>query len=125
MLQFDPKSVDLTEFEGKFVENSFLASLKGDAKKLGDKIVYDALKLFYCYKSSNTPVMEKSTIAGALGYLVAPFDAIPDSMPVYGLADDAAILNLALESVALYVGGDVEEMAKRKLGEWFENTTIK
>lgn len=70
-------------------------------------------------------MIEKSTIAGALGYLVAPFDAIPDSMPLYGLADDAAILNIALGSVALYVGGDVEEMAKRKLGEWFENTTIR
>lgn len=119
MLQFDPKSVDLTEFEGYFNETTFLASLKSDAKKLGDKIVFDALKLFYCYKSANTPAIEKSTIAGALGYLVAPFDFIPDSVPVYGLTDDAAILAMALESVALYVGDDVEAVAKRKLEEWF------
>lgn len=125
MLQFDPESVDITLYEGYFVENTFLASLKGDAKKLGDKIVYDALKLFYCYKFQSTPLMEKSTIAGALGYLVSPYDAIPDSLPLYGTSDDAAVISFALEKVALYINDDVDKMAKMKLGEWFENSSIK
>ncbi|MCQ2332065.1 MAG: DUF1232 domain-containing protein [Paludibacteraceae bacterium] len=125
MFQFDPKSVDITMYEGYFAENTFLAKLKGDSKKLGDKIVYDALKLYYCHKSQNTPATEKSTIAGALGYLVSPYDAIPDSMPLYGTADDAAILSYALKSVSLYVGNEVEVMAKSKLGEWFDKTSIK
>jgi len=117
--EFDPKSININEFEGKFTESAFWSMLNADSKKLGEKIVSDALKLFYCYKSNSTPLLEKSTIAGALGYLIAPYDAIPDSMPVFGLADDQAVLTMALNEVAKYVDDEVVAAAKQRLTLYF------
>ena len=41
-----------------------------------------------------------ATIAGAFLYLVKKRDLIPDSIPVIGIADDVAVLGLALKFVA-------------------------
>lgn len=40
-----------------------------------------------------------ATIIGALLYLVKKRDLIPDSIPVIGIADDAAVLGLALKFI--------------------------
>lgn len=39
-----------------------------------------------------------------LGYLLLPFDLIPDFIPVLGYADDALVIALALRSVTRRVG---------------------
>ena len=112
---FDPKSVNLIEFESKFSETTFLSSLKKDSKKLGEEKVYDALKLFHCYKSAKTPVFAKTTIAGALGYLTSDYDIVPDSMPVYGMVDDIAIIDRALNEVKEHIDEQIEVEAKQTL----------
>jgi uncharacterized membrane protein YkvA (DUF1232 family) len=38
------------------------------------------------------PVASLLTIVAALIYFVSPFDLIPDSIPVFGLVDDAAVI---------------------------------
>lgn len=43
----------------------------------------------------NIAVSAKMVAFGALFYLIAPLDLIPDSVPVFGFVDDVAILNLA------------------------------
>ncbi len=43
-----------------------------------------------------TPFSAKATIAGGLLYGLLPFDVIPDLLPLLGLADDAAVLLLAI-----------------------------
>ncbi len=117
--EFDPKSVDLTEYECQFTESAFWHCLKSDAEKLGEDATRNALRLFYCYKSPNTPVLEKSAITGALGYMVSYFDVIPDSMPVIGLADDIAIINDAVAKVNKYIDESVESAANQKFSELF------
>ena len=117
--QFDPKSINLSEFEGKFTDSAFLSCLGKDSKKLGEKLVYDALKLYFCHKSDKTPMFEKSRIAGALGYLSAEYDAIPDTMPVFGLKDDEAVIAMVLSEVAQHIDESVETAAKQKLALYF------
>jgi uncharacterized membrane protein YkvA (DUF1232 family) len=39
-----------------------------------------------------------------LGYLLVPFDVVPDFIPVIGFADDAVVVALALRSVARAAG---------------------
>jgi len=46
-------------------------------------------------KSKKLNSMDKLIAYGALFYLICPFDLIPDSVPVFGLIDDYAILDLA------------------------------
>jgi uncharacterized membrane protein YkvA (DUF1232 family) len=41
-----------------------------------------------------------------LGYLLLPFDLIPDFVPVLGFADDALVVALALRSVTRRAGAD-------------------
>lgn len=41
-----------------------------------------------------------------LGYLLLPFDLIPDFIPVLGYADDALVVALALRSITRRAGAD-------------------
>ena len=43
----------------------------------------------------------KAIAIGALLYLVSPIDAIPDVIPGLGLSDDAAIIAIAVASLAI------------------------
>jgi uncharacterized membrane protein YkvA (DUF1232 family) len=64
-------------------------------KRLGAKwsgligVMQDALR------SKKVSPVDKLAAYGALFYLVCPFDLIPDSIPVFGLMDDYAVLTLA------------------------------
>ena len=49
------------------------------------------------FKEGTTSV--KLIAAGALLYFIAPFDAIPDIIPVSGLADDAVVIGVALDKI--------------------------
>lgn len=42
----------------------------------------------------HVPWRTAAALAAALAYFVAPFDAVPDVIPVGGLLDDAAVLSL-------------------------------
>ncbi|HTB34349.1 MAG TPA: YkvA family protein [bacterium] len=46
-------------------------------------------------RSKRVRPVDKLVAYGALFYLVCPFDLIPDSIPVFGLMDDYAVLSLA------------------------------
>lgn len=47
-------------------------------------------------RSPELTLMDKFVAYGALFYLLAPFDLIPDTIPVFGLLDDYALLGMAL-----------------------------
>ncbi len=46
-------------------------------------------------KMKNIATKSKFVAFGALFYLIAPLDLIPDTVPIFGFVDDIAILNLA------------------------------
>ena len=39
-------------------------------------------------------------LIAALAYFIAPFDIVPDMLPIVGLTDDAAVLAAAIKLVA-------------------------
>lgn len=50
-------------------------------------------------RDPRVPVKQKAFLGGALAYLVAPVDLIPDFIPFLGRADDLVILAFALNAM--------------------------
>ena len=62
--------------------------------------VPNLIKLGYrLMRDERVPVKHKAFLGGALAYVVAPVDVIPDFIPFLGRADDLLVLALALNSM--------------------------
>jgi uncharacterized membrane protein YkvA (DUF1232 family) len=112
-------SEDLPKYEKHYSEDAFWKKIGKIAKKAGIKLVYYALVLYYVLISPDTPKRYKAVIAGALGYLILPFDFISDIFPFVGMADDWAALVAAVAFVASSITDEVKTRAKLKVADWF------
>ena len=75
----------------QYTEHGFWEKITTIAKKAGQEVMEKALQLHYTAEAKETPRWVKVTIYGALAYLIAPLDMIPDFLPG-GLVDDMGIL---------------------------------
>ncbi|MFD0694518.1 YkvA family protein [Paenibacillus sp. GCM10027628] len=116
--------MDASKYEKHFSNNGFWDKLKKGAKDAGIKVIYSGLLLFYALESKKTPLKAKVQIYGALGYLILPFDLVPDLLPVVGYVDDLGALALALGAVAKSIDDDVKRKAKDKLREFFGEEAV-
>ena len=92
------------------------------ATKMGAKLVYYVLILYYVMKEPGVPFRIKAEIAGALAYVILPVDLIPDFIPVVGFSDDMAALLCVIELVADMVTPDIEKKAMDKVRDIFNLT---
>lgn len=104
-----------------YSENKLFSKLKKYATKVGTKVVYAILILFYAMKKPEISMKEKLIVIGALGYFIAPIDSIPDFIPLAGFTDDFGALMFALIKIARHIDDEVKEKAKNKLDSWFKN----
>lgn len=109
----------------QFSEAKLWKKLSKYARQIGLKSVYMILLLFYAYRRKDTPNWAKRIVLGVLGYLVMPFDAIPDLSPIIGYTDDLGVLSFGLVTIAAYINEEVREQARKRLHSWFGdyNTT--
>ena len=77
--------------------------------------IEDALTAHYCAFDRQTPFYVKAALVGAVVYFLVPDDLIPDSIPVLGVADDAAVLAAALKIFASHIKPEHREAARRSL----------
>ena len=77
--------------------------------------VEDALTAHYCAFDRNTPLYVKLALVGAVVYFLVPDDLIPDSIPVLGYADDAAVLAGAMKIFAAHIKPEHRQAAKLML----------
>ncbi len=116
-------SMDIPDFmshSSYFSANDFLEKISNVAKRAGSKFVYASLILYYTLQSDRVSKREKALIIGALGYLISPFDVIPDAYPIVGLSDDMAVLLFVLRRVWTNIDPDIQLKAKEKLARWFD-----
>lgn len=104
-----------TSYANHYDESAFWRVVK----KVGAKVAYPALLLLYTLKSPNVPFKVKAEIIGALGYLILPFDLIPDWLPVVGYTDDLAALLAVVKLVSAYITPEIKAAANAKLRDWF------
>ncbi|UKK47407.1 DUF1232 domain-containing protein [Prevotella sp. E9-3] len=115
---------DFMSYANKFSQNDFVEKISRVAKRAGSKLVYAALILYYTLQSDKINVKDKAIIIGALGYLISPLDVIPDAIPIVGLTDDLAVLIYVLKKVWSDIDPEVQERAKTKLADWFDEDEI-
>ena len=106
------------DYKKEFNDEKFWSKLKKAFSIIGYEGVNQILVLFYAFKDPNVPMKAKATIAGALGYLIVPFDLIPDLGPV-GYTDDFAIIAAALAAIEIYVTPETRKSAKSKADDIF------
>ena len=109
---------DFQKYKDKFTQQGFYDKIQRIAKRAGAKLVY------YLMQSDKISLKDKAIIIGALGYLISPLDAVPDAIPIAGLADDLGVLLYALNKVWSSVDDDMKKQAREKLSKWFDDDEI-
>lgn len=66
--------------------------LREKLKEIGGTLREHAVLLYLILMDQETPAWGRVAIVAALGYLIWPFDALPDLIPFAGYADDLAVL---------------------------------
>ncbi len=77
----------------------------------------EVLTAHYCAFDRQTPLYVKVILVGAMVYFIVPDDFIPDSLPIIGLADDAAILGAALKVMSSHIKPEHREAARNMLAQ--------
>ena len=107
------------DYRDKYSDNGFWSKLSKCATKMGSKLVYYVLLLYYVMKAPGTPLDVKASIVGALAYVIVPIDLIPDAIPVAGFTDDLGAVTYAVGMVADYITPDIDCKAKAKVRDIF------
>lgn len=76
---------------------------------------HDLVAGYYCAMDRGTPLRVKAILASALAYFILPIDAVPDMIVGVGFTDDAAVLAVAMRTVASHVTDVHREAARRAL----------
>ena len=111
----DFNNIDMGTFEEQYSEKGLWEKIRKNIAKIGVKVIYQALLLFYVAQSPNCPAKIKAGIIGALGYLISPLDLIPDFMPGIGFADDAAAIAAAVALAQVYINDEIRAQARAKI----------
>ena len=112
----------LEDYSKNFSVAKLWEKIQKNARKLGVKVVFEALKLFYMLQDPVVNASDKLIITAALGYMILPLDLVPDFIPG-GFIDDGVILTWALNQLKGKMTESTLQKAKDKLREWFPNVT--
>lgn len=109
---------DTTSFAKYFTDGAFWQKVKGFAGRLGRTTLQKAMEMYNVAMSPDTPVWAKAVALGSLGYLIMPFDAIPDILPIAGLTDDAAALAAAAAALVKNITPAIKAKATEQVTKW-------
>ena len=107
------------DYGSEYSEESLWQKIATFAGRAGRETIEQVLVLYYCCLDGDTPVWAKAVIVSALGYFIAPLDAIPDLMPGVGFSDDLGALAMALATVMAHVKPEHRRQAQEKITTWF------
>jgi uncharacterized membrane protein YkvA (DUF1232 family) len=97
------------------LKRRFWAKLKRVAGKI--PFTEDLVAAFFCATDPSTPSRVRLILLGAIAYFVFPTDAVTDLLPLFGFADDAAVLAAAITQVAGSITEEHKQRARKALNE--------
>ena len=115
---------ELQKYEQHYNDSSFLDKVTKYGKLIGINALYKAVQLWFVMQKPDVPAATKAVIMGALGYLIAPLDFLPDLMPVLGYTDDLVAITFALIKVQGYIDEEVERKSKKLLAKIFGEEAV-
>lgn len=113
-----PPPADTTAFGKHFTDGAFWTKVKQFAGKLGRNTLQKAMEMYHVATAADTPLWAKAVAIGSLGYLILPFDAIPDILPIAGLTDDAAALAAAAAALVKNITPALKAKATEQVNKW-------
>ena len=125
--KFDKSQITETElqkYEQHYNDSSFLDKVTKYGKLIGITALYKAVQLWFVLQKPDVPARTKAVIMGALGYLIAPLDFLPDLLPVLGYTDDMVAITFALIKVQGYIDEEVERKSKKLLTKIFGEESV-
>ena len=125
--KFDESQItekELQKYEQHYNESSFLDKVTKYGKLIGINALYKAVQLWFVLQKPDVPAGTKAVIMGALGYLIAPLDFLPDLLPVLGYTDDIVAITFALIKVQGYIDEEVERKSKKLLTKIFGEESV-
>ena len=125
--KFDKSQItekELQKYEQHYNDSSFLDKVTKYGKLIGINALYKAVQLWFVLQKPDVPASTKVVIMGALGYLIAPLDFLPDLMPVLGYTDDFVAITFALIKVQGYIDEEVERKSKKLLAKIFGEEAV-
>ena len=100
---------DRTTYSRYFTESGLFRKLR----EVRGQLLETALLLYLILTDEETPRAVRVAITAVLGYLIWPWDGVPDMLPGIGLTDDLAVLMALLCSLERYITTEMRERAKR------------
>ena len=125
--KFDKSQItekELQKYEQLYNDSSFLDKVTKYGKLIGITALYKAVQLWFVLQKPDVPAGTKAVIMGALGYLIAPLDFLPDLLPVLGYTDDMVAITFALIKVQGYIDEEVERKSKKLLTKIFGEASV-
>ena len=125
--KFDESQItekELQKYEQHYNDSSFLDKVTKYGKLIGITALYKAVQLWFVLQKPDVPAGTKAVIMGALGYLIAPLDFLPDLLPVLGYTDDLVAITFALIKVQGYIDEEVERKSKKLLTKIFGEESV-
>ena len=119
IIDADFSEIEVENYTEEYSEEDFWTKIKNNVTNIGISLIYKALQLYYVTQSPKCPMKVKAGIYGALGYLISPFDFIPDFTPIAGYTDDAAAIGVALILAQMYIDDNIRAQAKGKIKDIF------
>lgn len=119
IIDADFSEIEVEKYTDEYSEEGLWKKIKENVTAIGISLIYKALQLYYVSQSPKCPMKVKAGIYGALGYLISPFDFIPDFTPIAGYTDDAAAIGIALLLAQMYINDDIKSQARNKIKDIF------
>ncbi|MGB3495819.1 MAG: YkvA family protein [Elainellaceae cyanobacterium] len=114
-----PMDKQYGKYSSSYSDKSLWKKIKNVAVAAGVGVIEKVLILYYCLNDSDTPTWAKAVIVSALGYFIAPLDAIPDIAPLAGYTDDLGALGYAFMMVTMHIKEEHKAKAKAQMKVWF------
>ena len=103
------------EYGTYYSDKAFWSKLQSLSGNGWCEMLKQVVTLYVLLKDSSTSMTLKITLIGALGYFIAPIDAIPDLIPLLGYTDDMSIIGMLINQLSHAITPEIEQQVRALL----------